>query len=427
MGCGVPYALAAKLAIRTGLPLLWSATALMQMSGLTALIDVAEYWRRWSNPRLVVLVLNNRDLNFVTWEQRVMDGDPRYAAAQALPDSPMPRWQSCSVSTACASNSLARSTRHGSALGPANRPFVIDAVVDPALPALPARLKCPTTGEVHMKRTKEPSPISRTPGPAAAEPSGASTRQKFLLGSAAAASAVAAFHRQLQAASPLGSVERPVPVDPSREQGIPLEDTSYGSRSQFESEVRTRYATATAQSSWTFTPLQNSLGIITPSGLHFERSHAGTATIDPATHSLFIHGMVKRARKLSVSDLKRFPSVSRTLFIECSGNGLTEWSKPTLKSVQGTHGLTSTSEWTGVLLSTLLREAGVERIGQVDTRRRCGWGGDDPQHSDRQGDEGLFDRLRPERRGDPAGAGISAAPDRAGVRGQYAHQVAQAS
>ena len=185
-------------------------------------------------------------------------------------------------------------------------------------------------------------------------------RRDFMLGSVAAASAVAAFHRQVAAAVPLGSVQRPVPDDPSKTQGIALEDTSYGSRSQFETEVRTRYPTATAQSSWTFTPLQNSVGIITPSGLHFERSHGGTATIDPSKHSLFIHGMVARARKLSMSDIKRYPSVSRVLFIECSGNGLTEWSKPTLKSVQGTHGLTSTSEWTGVPLSTLLREAGVE-------------------------------------------------------------------
>jgi sulfane dehydrogenase subunit SoxC len=181
-----------------------------------------------------------------------------------------------------------------------------------------------------------------------------------MLGSVAAASAVAAFHRQVVAAVPPGAEERPVPADPSKAQGIPLPDTGYGSRSQFESEARTRYPTSTAQSSWTFTPLQNSMGIITPSGLHFERSHAGTATIDPARHSLYIHGMVRQARKLSMSDIKRFPSVSRVLFIECSGNGLTEWSKPTLKSVQGTHGLTSTSEWTGVPLSTLLREAGFE-------------------------------------------------------------------
>jgi sulfane dehydrogenase subunit SoxC len=70
--------------------------------------------------------------------------------------------------------------------------------------------------------------------------------------------------------------------------------------------------------------------------------------------------MCDTPRKYSVADLKRFPSVSRFHFIECSGNGLTEWREPTLKSVQGTHGLTSTSEWTGVPLSTLLREVGVQ-------------------------------------------------------------------
>ncbi len=181
-----------------------------------------------------------------------------------------------------------------------------------------------------------------------------------MLGSVATASAITAVHRPAVAAVPAGSVERPVPADPSKSQGIPLEDTSYGSRSQFENEVRTRFKTATAFSSWTFTPLQNSIGVITPSGLHFERSHAGTTTIDPARHSLYIHGLVDRARKLTVADVKRFPSVSRVLFIECSGNGLTEWSKPTMPSVQGTHGLTSTSEWTGVPLSTLLQEAGVQ-------------------------------------------------------------------
>ena len=70
--------------------------------------------------------------------------------------------------------------------------------------------------------------------------------------------------------------------------------------------------------------------------------------------------MVNGARKYTMADLKRFPSVSRFHFIECYGNGLTEWRKPTLKTVQGTHGLTSTTEWTGVPLSTILREVGVQ-------------------------------------------------------------------
>jgi sulfane dehydrogenase subunit SoxC len=123
--------------------------------------------------------------------------------------------------------------------------------------------------------------------------------------------------------------------------------------------MRQRFKTATPQSSWTMTPLDRSMGIITPSGLHFERSHAGTAVIDSARHELYVHGLVKQPRKYSMKDLKRFPSVSRILFIECSGNGLTEWYKPTMKTVQMTHGLTSTSEWTGVPLATILNECGV--------------------------------------------------------------------
>ncbi len=183
-------------------------------------------------------------------------------------------------------------------------------------------------------------------------------RRRFLLGSLAAAGSAGAIG-VARAAAPLGSIEHDVPPDASKVQGYPMADESYGSRSQFETEVRERFKTATTQSSWTFTPLQKSVGIITPSGLHFERSHAGTAVIEPGRHELYVHGLVKQPKKFSMRDIRRFPSVSRMHFLECSGNGLTEWYKPTLKTVQGTHGLTSTSEWTGVPLSTVLNECGV--------------------------------------------------------------------
>ena len=192
--------------------------------------------------------------------------------------------------------------------------------------------------------------------PASAKPLG---RRNFMLSSMAAAGAAAGLVPNKGYAAPSGSVQREVPADPSKVQGTPLADESYGLRSQFETEVRVRFATKTPESSWTFTPLEKGCGIITPSGLHFERSHGGTATIDPSKHSLYVHGMVKQAKKFSMKDIRRFPSVSRIMFLECSGNGLTEWSKPTMKTVQGTHGLTSTSEWTGALLSTILNEVGV--------------------------------------------------------------------
>jgi len=154
-------------------------------------------------------------------------------------------------------------------------------------------------------------------------------RRRFMAGAVAAVGA-AALARDARAAASLGATEHEVPEDASKTQGYPLADESYGTRSQFETEARTRFKTATPQSSWTFTPLQDSVGIITPSGLHFERSHAGTAVIDPSKHSLFVHGMVAQPRKYTMRDLRRFPSVSRILFLECSGNGLTEWSKPTM-------------------------------------------------------------------------------------------------
>ena len=161
--------------------------------------------------------------------------------------------------------------------------------------------------------------------------------------------------------APPGAVWRDVPEDPTTVPGTPIgEDGGYGSRSEFETEVRWRYPTPTTISSWTMTPLDKTEGIVTASGLHFERHHGGIPTIDPTRHWLMLHGMVERAKKFSIADLKRFPSVSRLHFIECSGNGLTEWRKPTLKTVQGTHGLLSTSEWTGVQFSALAREVGLK-------------------------------------------------------------------
>lgn len=185
-------------------------------------------------------------------------------------------------------------------------------------------------------------------------------RRRFVLQSMAAVGSVAALARAASAQAPLGSTVHDVPADATRTPGYPLADESYGTRSQFEAEVRRRFKTATPLSSWTMTPLEAGLGIVTPSGLHFERSHGGTAVIDPAKHSLYVHGMVREPRKYSMKDLRRFPSISRIMFLECSGNGLTEWSKPTMRTVQFTHGLTSTSEWTGVPLSTILNEAGLQ-------------------------------------------------------------------
>lgn len=147
------------------------------------------------------------------------------------------------------------------------------------------------------------------------------------------------------------------PADPTKVQGPP--GRPVGERSPFEKPERTAFS---PRRTATFTPLQDLDGIITPSDLHFERHHAGVPAIDPARYSLLIHGMVERPLVLSLDDLKRFPGRSVIRFIECSGNGGRAYrgeSPDGNVTPQQVDGLTSTSEWTGVPLSTLLREVGA--------------------------------------------------------------------
>jgi sulfane dehydrogenase subunit SoxC len=139
--------------------------------------------------------------------------------------------------------------------------------------------------------------------------------------------------------------------------------SSYGSRSRFEKTTRyfTQNTKVPLEETASRTPLHDTYGIITPSSLHFERHHSGVPEIDPAAHTLTIHGLVDRPLVFTVDELKRLPSISRIHFLECSGNSGTEWRGGTTESdVQRLHGLTSCSEWTGVPLALLLRECGVQ-------------------------------------------------------------------
>ena len=109
-------------------------------------------------------------------------------------------------------------------------------------------------------------------------------------------------------------------------------------------------------------PLDKLFGSITPSDLHYERSHSGAPDLDPALHRLLVHGMVQKPLVFSVSDLKAMPSISRTVFIECTGNGWENWKKADENlTVQNTHGLVSTNEWTGVPLKFLVELVGKDR------------------------------------------------------------------
>ena len=144
----------------------------------------------------------------------------------------------------------------------------------------------------------------------------------------------------------------------ARELGRPL--GPYGERSPFEKATRWRRESKTPEAGSSFSPLAESQGIITPSSLHYERHHAGIPNIDPATHRLVIQGMVERPLQLTVAEIKRLPSLSRILLVECGGNSGSEWAATTGATVQRSHGLASCSEWTGVSLRLLLDEVGVK-------------------------------------------------------------------
>ena len=148
------------------------------------------------------------------------------------------------------------------------------------------------------------------------------------------------------------------------QQGAPIAEDGYGSPAPSERHVRRRVREKLLfnTSGSVFSPLQDLDGTITPNGLHFIRSHAGTPAIDPDQHRLMVHGMVDRPLSFSMDELMRFPSVSAMHFIECSGNtGIYQESniKPGW-TVQDTHGLLSCAEWTGVRLADVLAEAGVQ-------------------------------------------------------------------
>jgi pyruvate dehydrogenase (quinone) len=138
---GVPYALAAKFAYPDRPVIASVGDGAMQMLGINALIDIAKYWHRWSDPRLIVLVLNNQDLNQVTWEQRVLAGDPKLEASQNLPDFPFARYaEMLGFKGIRVDNPDDVAPAWGEALG-TDRPVVYEAITDPEVPPLPPHIR----------------------------------------------------------------------------------------------------------------------------------------------------------------------------------------------------------------------------------------------------------------------------------------------
>jgi sulfane dehydrogenase subunit SoxC len=180
-------------------------------------------------------------------------------------------------------------------------------------------------------------------------------RRAFLRGGAALAAAMTSYAVKPAAAQPLaedpwsktpGTTVPPYAVPSRFEKGV------VRTLSNPKGEPRTQHAR---------TPHHQLQGMSTPNGLHFVISHAGDADVDPEKHRLLIHGLVKRPLVFTLDSLARYPMVSRFTFVECGGNSAPLFSpEPIQASVQALHGLASCAEWSGVPLSTLLEEAGVD-------------------------------------------------------------------
>ncbi len=140
MGAGVPYALAAKFAHPHRPVIALVGDGAMQMNGMAELITVAKYWKQWSSPRFVVLVLNNRDLNQVTWEQRAQAGDPKFMGSQSIPDVSYCRFaELVGLKGLFVDNPNNVGGVWDEALA-ADRPVVLEAYTDPNVPPLPPHI-----------------------------------------------------------------------------------------------------------------------------------------------------------------------------------------------------------------------------------------------------------------------------------------------
>ncbi|MFY4260720.1 thiamine pyrophosphate-requiring protein [Achromobacter xylosoxidans] len=155
MGCGVPYAVAAKLAYPGRPVIALVGDGAMQMLGINELLTIAHRWKDWSDPTLVVLVLNNGDLNLVTWEQRVMGGDPRFAASQWLPEfsyADYGRMLGLEGIRVTSPDEVGPAWDRALAAG---RPAVLEVVTDPEMPPLPPHVSMKQFGAYMTALRKE--------------------------------------------------------------------------------------------------------------------------------------------------------------------------------------------------------------------------------------------------------------------------------
>ncbi|MES2226883.1 MAG: sulfite dehydrogenase [Pseudomonadota bacterium] len=194
-------------------------------------------------------------------------------------------------------------------------------------------------------------------------------RRDFIRRALAAAGAAAAAPLAMAAPELAGDGDPEILNLPAHSKGLgqAVATDGYGRPSKHEANVQRRQSpglTQTKQASVSFAPLQSLFGIVTPSGLHFERHHQGWWDIDPSKHRLMVNGsdaaIVQKPRVFTMDELMRLPSVSRFHFIECGANTGMEWGNVAVPTCQYTHGMLSCSEFTGVPLKLIFEMCGVD-------------------------------------------------------------------
>lgn len=189
------------------------------------------------------------------------------------------------------------------------------------------------------------------------------SRRRFLGAAGVAGAGLAASALPARAQAPAPDPLITEVQDWNRYLGEGVDKRPYGTPSRFEKHVMRRdvsWLTASPESSVNFTPLHELDGIITPSGLCFERHHAGIAEIDPTRHRLMIHGLVDKPLVFTMEDIRRMPRENHVHFLECAANSGMEWRGAQLNGCQFTHGMVHNVMYTGVKLKHLLAEAGLK-------------------------------------------------------------------
>lgn len=156
LGAGTPYAVAAKFAYPERTVIAFMGDGAMQMSGMNVMITVAKYWREWTSPKFIVLVLNNRDLNQVTWEERIQLGAGKTESTQAIPDVPYHKYAELLGLKGIFVDRPEQVAQAWQEALNADRPVILEAFTDPNVPPLPPHITLKDAKNFMMMMPAEP-------------------------------------------------------------------------------------------------------------------------------------------------------------------------------------------------------------------------------------------------------------------------------